>query len=315
VERILARIEEVGLGEVLSPAEHDLEPILRLHDPDYVEFLQTAWERWKRAGYEGEAIPEIWPARGQLHRPPEGIAGRLGYYALAAETSITEGTWVAARAAADVALTAADLLAEGDPAAFALCRPPGHHAARDLFGGYCFLNNTALAAQSLLDDGAERVAVLDVDFHHGNGTQSIFYERGDVLFLSLHGDPARAFPYYTGYADETGAGPGEGTTANYPLPEGTDYERWSRALADAARRLHAYAPEALVVSLGVDTFRGDPISSFTLDTPDYLRMGAAIALLRLPTLFVMEGGYAVEEIGVNTVNVLTGFEGAGTQRS
>jgi len=241
--------------------------------------------------------------------PPRDIDGRVGYYCLAGETAISEGTWEAAQAASDVALTAQRLVAAGAPAAFALTRPPGHHAARDMYGGYCFLNNAAIAAQAFLDGGAARVAILDVDFHHGNGTQEIFYRRADILFLSLHGDPLDAFPYYLGGADETGAGPGEDCNVNYPLPPGTAWEPWAEALEDACRRIAAYAPEALVVSLGVDTFKADPISFFRLESADFLRLGARLARLRLPTLFVMEGGYAVAEVGLNTVNVLEGFEG------
>jgi len=178
-----------------------------------------------------------------------------------------------------------------------------------MYGGYCFLNNAAIAAQAALDGGAGRVAILDVDFHHGNGTQEIFYRRRDVLFLSLHGDPLDAFPYYLGGANETGEGEGEGFNVNYPLPPGTPYKAWGAALDDACRRIADYAPDLLIVSLGVDTFKDDPISFFKLESDDFTRYGARIARLGLPTLFVMEGGYAVAEIGINTVNVLTGFEG------
>jgi acetoin utilization deacetylase AcuC-like enzyme len=189
---VLERVRAVGLGEVVAPAQFGLGPALKVHDERFVEFLQSAWRDWVAAGNLGEAIPDCWPARRMTQRCPSGIAGRLGYYAMAAETSISAGTWEAAQAAADVAITAAGHLQRGARGAFALCRPPGHHAARDLYGGYCFLNNAAIAAQSLRDHGAARVAVLDVDFHHGNGTQDIFYDRADVLYVSLHGDPAQA---------------------------------------------------------------------------------------------------------------------------
>jgi len=309
-EVVHARVLETGLGEVVEPKSFGPGPIARLHDPAYLEFLETAWEAWRDDGHPGEAIPAVWPARGMRQVPPADISGRLGYYALAAETSITEGTYAAARLAVDVALTAQDHVAAGARAAFALCRPPGHHAAADLYGGYCFLNNAAVAAQRFLDRGAQRVCVLDVDFHHGNGTQALFHDRSDVLFLSIHGDPAHAFPHFTGYADETGAGAGEGFTGNYPLPPGTAYPAWSDALEDACRRIQGYAPDALVVSLGVDTFRGDPISFFRLESEDFRRYGGVLGKLGLPTLFVMEGGYAVEAIGRNAVNVLQGFEEA-----
>ena len=309
-EHVLQRARDVGLGEIIAPREFGIEPVTRIHDPAFIRFLETCWDEWVAAGYEGEAIPTCWPARGmQQERVPKHIDGKLGHYALAAETSISGGTWAAARASADVALTAQAALRDGAEAAFALCRPPGHHAAGDMFGGYCFINNAAVAAQAFLDQGAARVALLDVDFHHGNGSQAIFYARDDVMFLSLHGDPNDAFPHFLGYADETGAGAGEGFNHNYPLAPGTAFDSWGEALADACRKISAYAPDALVVSLGVDTFEHDPISFFKLTSDDFTRYGEVIGRLGLPTLFIMEGGYAVEEIGINAVNVLQGFEG------
>jgi len=307
---VLDRVAAVGLGEIIAPTNHGLEPVLRVHDRAFVEFLESAAAEWAAAGNRGEAIPDCWPARRMAQRRPTNITGKLGYYAMAGETSITPGTWEAARAAADVALTGAERLSGGARAAFALCRPPGHHAARDLYGGYCFLNNAAIAAQALRDRGASRVAVLDVDFHHGNGTQDIFYERADVLFVSLHGDPAEAFPYFSGYADETGAGAGTGFNLNLPLPRATEFATWRDALATGLKRLGTFRPDALVVSLGVDTFAGDPISFFRLQSADFATYGGMIAACRVPTLFVLEGGYAVAEVGVNVVNVLTGFEQA-----
>jgi acetoin utilization deacetylase AcuC-like enzyme len=310
VAHILARIAETKLGPVEPPVAHGLGPALRVHDAAFVEFLATVWDRWVAQGYEGEVLPTCWPSRRMPHAGvPRSIDGAVGWYALAGETSISAGTWEAAQAAADVAVTAADLVAGGEPAAFALCRPPGHHAAQDMYGGYCFLNNAAVAAQRFLDGGASKVAILDVDYHHGNGTQAIFWDRADVLFLSLHADPVVEFPFFLGHADETGAGAGEGFTVNYPMPFGTGYDVWGQALDAALARVRAYAPDVLVVSLGVDTFRLDPISKFRLDSPDFTDYGRRIAALGLPTLFVMEGGYAVAEIGINAVNVLTGFDG------
>jgi acetoin utilization deacetylase AcuC-like enzyme len=306
---VLERVQAVGLGEIRAPSHFGLAPVHRVHDEQFVEFLRSAWAEWAAAGNRGEAIPDCWPARRMGQRVPTAISGKLGYYAMAAETSISAGSWEAACAAADVALTAADLLHRGASAAFALCRPPGHHAARDLYGGYCFLNNAAIAAQYLRDQGAARVAILDVDFHHGNGTQDIFFARADVLYASLHGDPAEAFPYFSGYADETGAGAGAGFNLNLPLPRATGFSSWSAALATALRRIRDFAPDALVISLGVDTFAGDPISFFKLQSADFSAYGRMIGACKLPTLFVFEGGYAVADVGVNAVNVLTGFEG------
>jgi acetoin utilization deacetylase AcuC-like enzyme len=309
-EHVLARVREVGLGDIVAPREFGIEAVTRVHDAEFVRFLETCWEEWSAEGYDGEAIATCWPARGMhQNRVPRHIDGKLGHYALAAETSITSGTWEAARASVDVALSAQAAIHDGAREAFGLCRPPGHHAAANMFGGYCFINNAAVATQAFIDQGASRVALLDVDFHHGNGSQAIFYPRNDVMFLSLHGDPADAFPHFLGYADETGAGDGEGYNHNYPMGPGTSYRTWGSALEDACRKIAAYAPDALVVSLGVDTFEHDPISFFKLTSEDFKRYGAIIGRLGLPTLFLMEGGYAVEEVGINAVNVLEGYEG------
>lgn len=304
------RVREVGLGEIVPPEDFGRGPLERAHRPDFVGFLAAAWDEWVASGRTYDALPFVWPTRTFREAVPERIEGRLGRYSFDAGTPITAGTWRAAYSSAQAALTGAKLIAEGrHRAVFALCRPPGHHAASDLYGGYCFLNNAAIAAQFLVDGGAERVAILDVDYHHGNGTQAIFYDRPDVLFLSLHGDPREEYPYFLGFADETGVGAGEGCNVNYPLPWGTGFGPWSEALEDACRRVADWAPDVLLVSLGVDTYKEDPISKFKLESEDFSTYGARIAKLGLPTLFVMEGGYAVEQIGINAVNVLTGFEG------
>ena len=309
-EFVLERVRERSLGDVIEPTRYGLAPVLRIHDAEYVGFLERAWRDWAAAGNKGEAIPDCWPSRRQSPRRPTSITGQLGYYAMAGETSIGAGTWEAAAAAADVALTGAEHLVAGHRSAFALCRPPGHHAATDLYGGYCFLNNAAIAAQRLRDAGAARVAVLDIDFHHGNGTQDIFYERDDVYYASLHGDPLEAFPYFSGYADETGRAAGLGSTLNLPMPHGTPYDVWCAALKTALEGIRRFGAESLVVSLGVDTYVGDPISFFRLRSADFTDSGRHIATLDLPTLFVLEGGYAVADVGVNVVNVLEGFLGA-----
>ena len=235
----------------------------------------------------------------------------MGLSSLDAGTPITSGTWTAARAGADCAIAAALHVADGACAAFALTRPPGHHAGADFFGGYCFLNNAALAAQHLRNSGLQRVAVLDIDYHHGNGTQAIFYDRPDVLFTSIHGDPHTEYPFYLGYADEVGTGAGHGFNLNLPLPRGTDFGQWRGALTHALQGIAKFGAQALVVSLGLDTFEGDPISGFKLCSDDYFRVGEDIAKAGLPTVFAFEGGYAVAELGVNAVNVLEGFEQRG----
>ncbi|MCB1330965.1 MAG: histone deacetylase family protein [Maritimibacter sp.] len=309
MDYILARLGERDLGPIIEPDDFGLDPILRIHTPDYVTFLQTAWDEWQAAGFTGEAIITSWSAPRMSTKCPNNIEGKIGYYGLSAETAISPGTWEAAYTGAQVALTAAERLRAGARGVFALCRPPGHHATGDMFGGYCFLNNAAIATQYLRDKGAARVAILDVDFHHGNGTQDIFYARDDVLFVSLHGDPMETFPYYLGHAEETGTGEGAGHTLNFPMPPGTPYAVWRQALAEGLARIAEFAPDALVVSLGVDAFEKDPISFFKLTSDDFRSMGAEIATAGLPTLFVMEGGYAIDEIGVNAVNTLEGFEG------
>lgn len=307
-ETILARVKSQTLGEILEPEEFGLGPVKRVHTADYVEFLEHCWADWVAADKPGEAIPAVWCGRGMRARVPKDIDGRLGYYSFAAETSISDGTWEAACASANVALTAQKLVASGEPAAFALCRPPGHHAHADLFGGYCFFNNAAISAQAFRDQGYQRVAILDVDFHHGNGAQAIFYDRDDVLTISLHGDPDLVFPHFLGFEDETGRVDGEGYNLNLVYPPGTPYSVWSKGLETACQRIDHFKPGALVVALGVDTFEEDPISFFKLKSTDYLTMGQRIAQLGLPTLFTMEGGYDVEAIGVNAVNVMQGFE-------
>ncbi|MNV22310.1 Acetylpolyamine aminohydrolase [compost metagenome] len=201
-------------------------------------------------------------------------------------------------------------MAPGGPrTAMALIRPPGHHAGADFFGGYCFLNNAALAAQALRDAGAARVAILDVDYHHGNGTQSIFYERGDVLTVSVHGDPTTEYPFFLGYADEEGEGAGFGANLNLPLAAGTDFATWTQALQQGLSAIQAFKADAVVVALGVDTYEGDPISKFKLKSTDYLAVGRALASLALPTVYTMEGGYAVADVGINVANVLEGAGG------
>lgn len=310
-ENILARLHEVGLGEVRDPDDFGLDPVRRIHDDDFVDFLRTAHDEWRVAHGDTDALPLNWPCRGFRQVVPEAIDGKLSYYSFDAGTPITAGTWKAATASANVALTGARLLKQsGARAVFSLCRPPGHHAAKNLYAGYCFFNNVAVAAQWFRDNGAANVAILDVDYHHGNGTQMIFYDRADVLFVSLHGHPAQEYPFFLGYEDETGEGEGEGFNLNFPMRWGTAFDAYSDALEKGLARIADYAPEILLVSLGVDTFKKDPISQFRLESDDYPEIGHRIAALGLSTHFVMEGGYAIDEIGVNTVNLLSGFEAA-----
>ena len=311
LNHVLRELRARRLGPVETPPPFAVGTITRVHSPRYVEFLEGAWDEWvalDHANAQRDAIPSFWPIRTfRSDVLPANFQARLGLFSYDAGTPLTSGTWRAARAGADCALAAAKAVAGGERAAFALTRHPGHHAGADFFGGYCFLNNAAIAAQWLRDAGMERVAVLDVDYHHGNGTQAIFYDRPDVFFASVHGDPRTEYPFYLGHADEQGEGAGLGANLNLPLPRGATFAMWRDAMAQALRGIAAFGAQALVVSLGVDTFAGDPVAGFGLQSPDYLRVGEDLAAAGLPTVFVFEGGYAVAEIGVNAVNVLEGF--------
>jgi acetoin utilization deacetylase AcuC-like enzyme len=312
VEHVLAEIERRQLGPVRQPTAFDDRVLHTIHTLRYLDFLAHAWDEWVAldpANAARDAFPSLWPVRGfRSDVLPANFSARMGLFSFDAGTPLMAGTWKAARSGVDCALSAAQLVADGARAAFALTRPPGHHAGPDFFGGYCFLNNAALAAQHLRDQGAARVAVLDIDYHHGNGTQAIFYSRPDVLFTSIHGDPHTEYPFYLGYADECGAAAGLGCNCNLPLARGTGFALWREALRQALQGIARFKADALVVSLGLDTFDGDPVAGFKLQSDDYLRVGADIAAAGLPTVFVFEGGYAVAEVGVNAVNVLAGFE-------
>lgn len=309
---VLAELQRRTLGEVKSPQRFDVPALTSIHALRYLDFLAGAWDEWVAidpANAGRDALPSVWPARTfRTDVLPSNFSARMGLFSYDAGTPLTSGTWLAARAGADCAFAAAQQLVHGDRSAFALSRPPGHHAGSDFFGGYCFLNNAALAAQHLRDAGFDRVAILDIDYHHGNGTQSIFYNRADVLFTSIHGDPHTEYPFFLGYADEVGAGNGIGFNHNLPLPRGTGFAAWREALRRALQGISRFQAQVMVVSLGLDTFEGDPISGFTLRSEDYLTVGEDLAAAGLPTAFVFEGGYAVAEVGLNAVNVLEGFQ-------
>lgn len=320
VEHVLAELRRRPLGELREPVVGDdelMSALRAVHEARYLDFLQSAWDDWVAldpANASIDALPSVWPLpnRHGFRQDgwPQNIAARLGQFAFDSGTPLTAGSWVAARAGAACALSAAQAVLDGERRAFALTRPPGHHAGPGFYGGYCFLNNAAIAAQALRDGGHARVAVLDVDYHHGNGTQTIFYERADVLTLSVHGDPRTEYPFFLGHADERGAGAGEGFNRNWPLPRGTALAPWRSALDEALQTVSDVGVTALVVPLGLDTFEGDPISGFRLRSADYAGIGAALASLKLPTVFTFEGGYAVAEVGINAVNLLEGFERA-----
>ncbi|MEA3042213.1 MAG: hypothetical protein QOH47_51 [Sphingomonadales bacterium] len=300
-----ARAEAIlaALGPAEPARDHGEGPLSAVHSQAYLAFLRSAHQAWRAAGREGDASGYAWPVVRRRPLELDRIDARLGAYSFDASSPIAAGTWEGAYWSAQTALSALDAVLAGERAAFALCRPPGHHSGADYLGGYCYLNNAAIAAQA----AGGRVAILDVDYHHGNGTQDIFYANGDVLFVSIHADPRMDYPYYWGHADEIGEGAGEGATLNLPLPRGTDLAAYLPALDTALARIAAFAPELLVVSYGADTFIGDPISHFRLETGDYAILGRRIAALGLPTVVVMEGGYAVDALGVNVAAFLEGL--------
>ena len=308
MDQIMRRIAEAKLGEVVEPQDFGLDPVAGVHSPEFVNFMRTAHDSWRQIHGDTDAMPICWPNRTFRQKLPQQIEGKLSYYSFDAGTPITAGTWQAITTSVNVALTGVDLIQKGHKSVFSACRPPGHHAAYDLYGGYCFFNNAAVAAQALLDAGAGRIALLDIDYHHGNGSQSIFYNRDDVLYISLHGDPRQEFPYFLGYQEESGSEEGQGYNCNFPMPWGTQWAEYKVGLETGLKRIQAYAPDGMVVSLGVDTYEKDPISKFRLKSEHFLEIGDHIAQrIKCPCLFVMEGGYAVDEIGINVVNVLTGF--------
>ena len=305
------------IGEALGAAGHDVIPpealedelLTRVHTAEYVDFLSTAWVRWQaRPNAAPAAMPFAWPTRGIDPVRPLDLVGQLGYHSFAADCSIVAGTWPAVHEAAAIAVTATDLVIKGARASYGLCRPPGHHATADQFGGYCYLNNAAIAAQRLRDHGHERVAIVDVDYHHGNGTQDIFYDRSDVLTVSIHADPIDEFPWFVGHRDERGVDHGDGWNLNLPLSAGATFDVWSAALEIALQRVTDSGATALVVSLGVDTYFDDPLGKFELITSDYATMATRIDGLGLPTVVVQEGGYAVADIGRNVAAFLFGLD-------
>jgi acetoin utilization deacetylase AcuC-like enzyme len=293
-----------------------------VHSARYLAFLESAWAQYLSSSVAVDAgnaarqpFPSVWPVRTlRSDVEPLNFTAKLGLYSMDNGTPMVAGTWAAAKAGADAAASAAVLVSgeSGSKAAvksaFCATRPPGHHAGADFMGGYCFLNNAAVAAQTLRNQGFAKVAILDVDYHHGNGTQSIFYDRADVLFVSIHGDPRTEYPFYLGHVDETGEGAGKGFNLNLPLPAGSSKAVWFAALATACEKIKQFGADALVVSLGLDTFEDDPISTFALKTSDYIELGERLKQLGLPTVFILEGGYAAKELGVNAGNVLAGFE-------
>ncbi|MFW5680409.1 MAG: histone deacetylase family protein [Pseudomonadota bacterium] len=304
---LLAAAQRCGLVAV-TPPPLDGALLAAVHDARYLAFLEDAWPAWQAVGGGAEVVANVHPQRPHASYPTH-IVGRAGWHMGDTACPLGEHSWTAARAAAATAAHAARLVLEGAPVAYALCRPPGHHAFADMAAGFCFLNNAAIAAEVARTGGA-RVAILDVDVHHGNGTQAIFYGRGDVLHVSLHADPSVFYPWFWGYAHERGQGAGEGATVNLPLPLGTDDAAYLEALEAALDRVAAHGPEVLVVALGLDIHEGDPLAAFRVTTDGFARIAERIARRRWPTVLVQEGGYPSPALGRNLERVLEGWAAA-----
>lgn len=306
VDRLLAGARAAGLS-IERPRSHGLGPVAAVHTAEYLDFLERIFGRWQHIdGASEEVIPNIHPiGRGGAY--PASAVGQAGYHMADTACPISAETWESACWSAWSAVEAADAVLGGEQAAYALCRPPGHHAFADVAGGFCFLNNSAIAAQRLRSGAAARVAILDVDLHHGNGTQGIFYARGDVLTVSLHADPERFYPFFWGHASERGEGAGLGANLNLPLPRKSGDEPFLAALDVAIRRIRSFAPDALVVALGLDAFEGDPFGGLSVTTPGFARIAERIAGLGLPTVIVQEGGYLCDALGDNLTSFLAAY--------
>jgi acetoin utilization deacetylase AcuC-like enzyme len=315
----------VGAGARLAEVDdHPDEALLAVHAPELLRFLSSAWDEWERAGMPGDpgqdrVVSYVFPHQGLTSgrppREPTAVSARTGFYCYDTMTAIGPGTWEAVRAAADCALTAADLILGGHEVAYACCRPPGHHVTRTCYGGSCYLNNAAVAAQYLRDEGTRRVAIVDVDAHHGNGAQELFYEEEAVLTCSVHVDPGAGwFPHFLGFTDEIGAGDAEGTNVNLTLPPGTGDEGWLAAVQEAVAAVRAHGPDALVVALGVDAAANDPESPLAVTEEGYQEAGRALGELGVPTVVVQEGGYDLASLGGLVLAALEGVE-EGSRRS
>jgi acetoin utilization deacetylase AcuC-like enzyme len=321
IDKILLALEKSKWAELVEPLDFGIDPILAVHDPGYINFLEASWGEWVALEQTNDTpvndlvlLPATFALRRQPHIPAS-VLGRAGYYIMDLSACIVKGTYEAARSAANCALSGAKMISTrvktSSPlnkeltTAFALCRPPGHHAGKDYAAGYCFINNAAVAANWLSTTG--KVAILDVDYHACNGTQDIFYDRSDVLTISIHGDPSGEYPYYSGYLDEVGIGDGYNYHHNFPLPPGTDDENYLAALAEAINLIQKFKPNYLIVSVGADIYKDDPLGRFKITTEGFNKIGREIADLALPTLIVMEGGYNNDALGDNIVSFLSTF--------
>jgi acetoin utilization deacetylase AcuC-like enzyme len=305
VDQLLAAVNRLGLPTVPAP-DHGMAPIAAVQDAGYLHFLETAFAQCQSTPLAGPAVRAFGYAVRQMQRRPEAIVGQAGYYLSGDTVPLLEGTWQAAKSSAHVAVEGAKRILSGAREAYALCRPSGHHVYADLAGGFCYLNNAAIAAQVLVAGGA-KPAVLDVDVHHGNGTQGILYERNDVFFCSVHGDPRWLYPWYAGHEDETGAGKGGGCNLNLPLAPGTGNPGYVAAVQKGLAAIRRFGASVLVISLGFDAHVGDPTANLAVTGEGFRAIGEHIGSLGLPTLLVQEGGYIVEKLADNLTAFLDGF--------
>jgi len=278
-----------------------------VHNKDYIDFLESCWDKWLDSEAKDKTV--MLPATFALRRHPQkptSLLGRAGYYVMDLSACIVEGTYLAALASANCALSAGEAVVNGDRAAFALCRPPGHHAGQDYAAGYCYINNASVAANWLAARG--KIAILDIDYHAGNGTQDIFYDRDDVLSISIHADPDFEYPHFIGYANERGEGKGFGFHYNFPLPAKTNDASYFKTLDQALKIIRKFQPNYLVVSAGMDIYRADKLGTFKITQKAIGEIGRRIAALELPTVVVMEGGYANDVLGKNVLHLLEGMK-------
>jgi acetoin utilization deacetylase AcuC-like enzyme len=305
-DALLGAVRSLGLTTKFA-VDHGMAPIERIHDAGYLGFLQTAFTRWQAMAGSGPILRA--PAYAVRHkaRRPDGVAGQAGWYLSSVSAPIVAATWTAALGSAHAAIDAADSVLAGARYAYALCRPPGHHAHTDMAGGFCYLNNAAIAAQRMLDGGSGPIAILDFDVHHGNGTQQIFYERDDVHYVSVHGDPAGLYPWFAGYSDETGVGRGLGWNLNLPLAAGTGDAEFCAAVGQGLDAIAGQRPAALIVSVGFDAQQGDPSANLAVNAAGFEAVGRQIAALGPPTVLIQEGGYLVERLAANLTAFLAGL--------
>jgi acetoin utilization deacetylase AcuC-like enzyme len=309
IDMLLDGVRRIG-GPIVSPPEIFGDTIALVHDRRYIQFLSTLWERWQRLPDASETpTPNVF-ALGRSNLPPvaypDSVVGQVGWHLGDRSCPVTSQTWGAVRASAATAAHGAKLLLQGERSAYALCRPPGHHAAADVAAGFCYFNNTAIAA-ALLTGAGKRTAILDIDVHHGNGTEAIFYDRADVLTVSIHAHPKRFYPFFWGYAEETGRGEGEGFNLNLPLERGTTIKPYCAALETALQRIADFAPDVLVIAAGLDIAVDDPFKGFAIETAEFGVIGRQIAGLKLPMLVVQEGGYPSPHLGLNLASLLEGL--------